>query len=390
MTPLDAIRAVEAFVVSIPRDVPYLGPMRPGEAVNERGYLVRHGNRTIYPTTDMSVVVRITGESGAVGWGETYGVAAPGAVVEIIDDLLAPVLRGRDPAAPRVLYEDLYDLVRVRGAAGGFYADALAALDIAIWDLFGKLVNQPVSALLGGRRHATLPAYVSGLPAATLRERCDMAAEWVRRGFTAIKFAAVVSDDGVVREAAALREAIGPDVALMVDLHWKFSTPDAIRLLRRLLPYDLLFAEAPCQPEDHAGLHAVAATGLAPIAGGEELRSAFEFRPHFERRTLGIVQPEIGHTGITEFARICDLARIFHVPVMPHATIGCGIFMAASLQAASTAQMLPFHEYQHSVFDRNLRFTTGAMACASGAYQVPGGPGLGVEPTDELWRFLRR
>ena len=390
LAPLDAIRSVEAFVVSVPRAVPYLGPLRPGEAVNERGYLVRQGNRTIYPSTDMSVVVKLTGESGSIGWGETYGVAAPGAVVEIIEDLLAPVVRGRDPAAPRVLHEDLYDLMRVRGFFGGFYVDALAALDIAVWDLFGKRVGQPLSALLGGRRRARLPAYVSGLPAATLRERCDLAVGWAGRGFTAIKFAAVVSDDGVVQEAAALREALGPDVALMVDLHWKFSAADAIRLLRRLAPYDLAFAEAPCQPEDLDGQVAVAASGLAPIALGEELRTTFEYRPRFERRAMGIIQPEIGHTGVTEFVQICDLARTFHVPVMPHATIGCGIFMAASLQASSVVQNLPFHEYQHSVFDGNLRFTAGDMACADGAYTVPTGVGIGVEPTEELFRFVRR
>ena len=273
MTPLDAIRSVEAMVVSIPRDIPYLGPLRPGEFVNSRGYIIRNGNRTIYPNTDMSVLIKVTGESGTVGWGETYGVAAPGAVLQIVDDLLAPVMQGRDPGAPRVLHEDLYDLMRVRGFWGGYYLDALAGVDIAVWDLCGKRLARPLSELLGGRRHTRLPAYVSGLPRATLQERCDLAVEWVGRGCRAIKFAAVVSDEGVVQEMAALREAVGPGVQLMVDLHWKHSAAEAIRLIRRLVPYDLSFAEAPCQPEDLDGQCAVTAAGLAPIALGEELRT---------------------------------------------------------------------------------------------------------------------
>ncbi len=77
MSPLDAIASVESFVVSIPRDVPYLGPLREGEFINDKGYLIRNGNRSIYPASDQTVIVRITGESGAVGWGETYGIAAP-------------------------------------------------------------------------------------------------------------------------------------------------------------------------------------------------------------------------------------------------------------------------------------------------------------------------
>lgn len=390
MNKLDAIRSIETFVISLPRDVPYLGPLRPGERINERGYIIRGGNRSIYPSTDMSVLVKITGESGIVGWGETYGVAAPRAVTAIIEELLGPVLIGRDPATPRVIHEDLYDLMRVRGFFGGYYVDALAGIDIAIWDLFGKLIGVPLSTLLGGRRLDRLPAYVSGLPKATLRERCDLAVEWVGRGFKAIKFAAAVSDEGVVAEMAALREAVGPQVQLMVDLHWKYGAAEAIRLIRRLAEYDLAFAEAPCQPEDLEGQIAVARAAAAPVALGEELRTVFEYRPRFEGRSMAVIQPEIGHTGITEFMQICEMARAFHIPVMPHASISCGIFMAASLQAASALQNLPYHEYQPSIFDKNLAFTMGDMECTEGFYTVPTGPGLGVEPAEEIFAFVRR
>jgi len=109
------IRSVESFIISIPRDVPYLGPLGPGERINERGYLVRQGNRSIYPASDMSVLVKVTADDGTVGWGETYGIVAPDAVTSIIDDVLGPVIIGRDPRDAMVIQEDLYDLMRVRG-----------------------------------------------------------------------------------------------------------------------------------------------------------------------------------------------------------------------------------------------------------------------------------
>ncbi len=384
----DAIKKVETFIISIPRDVPYLGPLREGEKINEKGYLIRKGNRSIYPSSDMSMLIKITSESGKIGWGETYGIVAPHAVKAIIDDVLGPVMVGRNPAEPVVLHEDLYDLMRVRGFFGGYYVDSLAGVDIAVWDLYGKQTGLPVSALLGGRRHASLPAYVSGLPKATLKERCDLAVEWVRKGYKAIKFAAAVSDEGIVAEMAALREAVGPGIDLMVDLHWKFTSAEAIRLIRRLEAHNLYFAEAPCEPEDLEGQTIVARGIGCPLALGEELRTVFEYRPRFEKRTMTIIQPEMGHTGITEFLHIGRLAHAFHVDTIPHASIGIGVFMAASLQATSALKRVPYHEYQHSIFDKNLKFVTGRMACEKGHYILPEGPGIGVEPHASVFDYV--
>lgn len=385
---VDAIVSVETFIISIPREVPYLGPLKEGEAINARGYLVRKGNRTIYPSTDMTVLVKVTGESGKVGWGECYGIVAPQATTTIINDVLGPVVLGRDPADAVVIHEDLYDLMRVRGYFGGYYLDALAGLDIALWDIAGKNLGVAVSTLLGGRRHEIIPAYVSGLPRATLKERCDLAVEWVGSGYKGIKFAAVVSDEGIVNEMAALREAVGPEIDLMVDLHWKFEAAEAIRLIRRLEPYNLYFAEAPCRPEDLEGQTRVARGIGVPLALGEELRTAYDYRPRFEARAMSIVQPEMGHSGIAEFMQLGRMAQTFHMNVIPHASISVGIFMAASLQAASALQNVPYHEYQHSIFDRNLAYTTGDMGCAAGSYTVPTGGGLGVEPREELFSFV--
>ena len=388
MHAVDIITKVETFIISIPRKVPYLGPLREGEQINEKGYVIRKGNRTIYPTSDMSVLIKMTGESGRVGWGETYGIVAPQAVKAIIDEVLGPAIIGRDPGNAVIIHEDLYDLMRVRGFFGGYYVDSLAGVDIAVWDLFAKGVNRPLTGVLGGIRHPTLPAYVSGLPKATLQERCDLAVEWDSKGFKGIKFAAAMSDDGIIREMAALREAVGPDIDLMVDLHWKFTSGQAIGLIRRLEAYNLYFAEAPCEPEDMEG-QALVARGIGcPLALGEEWRTVFEYRPRFEHRCMSIIQPEMGHTGVTEFINIGRMANAFHVDTIPHASIGIGIFMAASLHATAALKRVPYHEYQHSIFDHNLKFVIGDMDCANGHYKLPTGAGLGVEPHPDVFSFV--
>src|SRR3954451_17138321 len=205
------VASVRAIVVSIPRDVPYLGPLGAGETVNARGYFVRRSNRTIYPTTDRSVVLRIDAEDGSVGWGETYGIVAPAAIVAIVDDVLAPLLVGRtvdDGAAVAAIWDELYALMRVRGHWSGFFTDALAAVDIALWDLAGKAAGRSVSELLGGVRQPRIRAYASGLPRASLTERVALAESLVGQGYEGVKFAAAVSHEGIVEEMRALRSAL--------------------------------------------------------------------------------------------------------------------------------------------------------------------------------------
>lgn len=380
---MDPVRRVDCFVLTIPRDEPYLGKARRGEAANARGYLVRKGNRTVYPVFDRSVLVRLTSREGAVGWGETYGIVAPGAAMAIIEDLLADFVIGRDPFDASVIHEDLYDLMRVRGYTGGFYLDALAAVDIALWDLAGQQAGLPVAKLLGGRRHERIPAYVSGLPRPTLDERVELAQSWVEKGFSSVKFAAVVADDGAMREIQALRRGLGDEVRIAVDLHWQLEAVEAVQLIRAMAPERPWFVEAPVAPEDIDGQAWVAAHSGVPQALGEEWRTVHEARPRLERRALAIFQPEMGHVGITQFVRMAHLAQAHHCRVIPHATIGLGIFMAASLQASASLANLVAHEFQHSILGRNRHLLEGEMRCEAGFYEVPDRPGLGVRPSRE-------
>jgi L-alanine-DL-glutamate epimerase-like enolase superfamily enzyme len=386
---MDEIAEIDVFPVSIPREVPYLGPLEKDNSVNSKGYFIRPGNQSVYHVSDQSVLVKITTRSGKYGWGECVGFVVPEAAVSIIRELIAPLLIGKDPYDVVQIYEDLYNAMRVRGFFGGYYHDAIAAVDIALWDLKGKLLGLPICKLLGSRRHPVIPAYVSGLPKASIPERAALAREWMDKGFAAFKFAAAVSHDGIVAEMEALRESAGDEAKILIDMHWKFTAAEAISLISRLEKYNLFVAEAPVKPEDIKGQALVVRSVKTPVAIGEELRTVYEYRPRFEEGCMHVIQPEMGRTGITSFWNICQLALACNVTVMPHASIGIGIFQAASLQVSASLPNLVYHEYQHSIFDKNLKYIRGNMRCEAGYFHLPEGPGLGVEPSEEVYRFLK-
>ncbi|MES0883894.1 mandelate racemase/muconate lactonizing enzyme family protein [Roseibium sp. SCP14] len=385
----DPVKSIKTFTLTLPRETPYLGAARPGEEPNAQGYLVRKGNRTVYPVFDRSVLVRIETRSGVVGWGETYGLVAPGAVGELINDLLAGFTIGRDPSDPEAIYDDLYDLMRVRGYTGGFYVDALCALDIALWDIAGKQAGRSVTELLGGVKHAQIPAYVSGLPEKTRASRAALAKSWQDRGFNAFKFATPVADDGPAEEIRTLRETLGSSAMIAADMHWNQSADEALALIRAMEPHGLWFAEAPVRTEDIAALERVSRASNSSIAVGEEWRTHFDMLHRIERCNIAIVQPEMGHKGITNFMRIGRLAEQHEIDVIPHATIGSGIFLAASLQASSALAMTRYHEFQHSIFEPNRRLLSGNMDCREGYYTPSSGPGLGVELSEEAVNLLK-
>jgi len=383
------VATVEVFSLTQPRDTPYLGALRPGEAANPNGYIVRRGNRTVYPTFDRSVLVRITTQDGTVGWGETYGIVAPGAVAAIINDLLAGFVIGQTADDPAAIHDDLYDMMRVRGYSGGFYVDALAAIDIALWDIAGREAGLPLVDLLGGGRDQ-IPAYVSGLPERTGADRAALARHWQDRGFDAFKFATPVADDGPAAEMESLRAALGPTARIAADMHWNQTADEALALIAAMAPHDPWFVEAPVWPEDIDGLACVSHGTDIPVAVGEEWRTVWDMRHRIDRCRIAIVQPEMGHKGITGFRRIGALAAERGIDVIPHATIGAGIFLAASLHAAATLSTLVAHEFQHSIFEPNRRLLSGDMDCADGRYRLPTGQGLGVQPSEDALRLLLR
>ncbi|MDC0738314.1 mandelate racemase/muconate lactonizing enzyme family protein [Cognatishimia sp. SS12] len=382
------IEKIEVFLFERSKDDAYLGATDQGIVDLGPDYFVRRFNGTIYPKNDRSIVVALTDSDGATGWGETYGLVAPKAVAALISDLFGPYLKTLDLNDPAQVWDQLYELQRVRGYWGGYLADALAALDIALWDLSCRSNGQSLQAALGRAGTGAMDAYVSGLPAKTRVARADLALSWKDKGFDKVKTPIGAVDNGdVIGEMIGLRKALGDEHHIALDMHWTRSADECIQLDKDLAEMRPWFLEAPTKAEDIAAQHKIRAEIGAPLALGEEWRTDWDYRNRL--KACDIIQPEMGHTGVTQMVRMGHLAHDNGAKIMPHATIGLGIFMAASLRTAFALKAAA-HEFQHTIYHRNGALLDGLATCENGAFQIPDTPGHGVSPTAEAFNYLTK
>jgi D-galactarolactone cycloisomerase len=270
--------------------------------------------------------------------------------------------------------------------------EALSGIDIALWDLKGKHFGVPAAALLGGMQRDQVKAYATGLyrretgdPAGYLAEE---AAGYVAEGFHAVKLKVGFGIEDDVRVTRAVRQAIGPEVALMVDANHAYDAVAAIRLGRQIEDCDIGWFEEPVPPEDLAGHLAVKAALSIPLAGGECEFTRFGFRDLLIAHALDIVQPDTcAAGGLSECKKIADMAVAFGTRYNPHVW-GTGVALAASLQllavlpphtppALSVAEpILEFDRTEHPI--RQAILTT-PIEHENGIVRIPQGPGLGIE-----------
>ena len=372
---------VEALPVRIKRDEAYLGSLPAGG--DAQSYFLRPPYRALYSAYFETAFVKVTTDEGVIGWGEALAPVAPEVVQVIIEQLLAPALMGRDPLQGNVHWNVMYDLMRERGYYGGFMLDAISACDIALWDLRGKILQQPVYQLLGGAFRENIPCYVSGLPKPTAEERVELALQFVDRGFDAFKLAAghgVRADTASVR---ALRDALGEDATVLLDAHWVYSLDDAVQLGNNLTDLGVGFFEAPINPEDIESHAQLAKAVAVPVAIGETERTRYQFRPWLTQQAADILQPDVGRAGISEVIKIANMAEAFNVRMAPHLSVGLGVCIAASIQVAAAIPNLYLLEYQPPVFEIANAFLKSPLVCERGNYEIPHGAGLGIE-VDEI------
>jgi L-alanine-DL-glutamate epimerase-like enolase superfamily enzyme len=381
------IQSIEAIPVRIKREESYLGSLP--DNIDTEKYFVRPPYRALYSAYFETVFVKITTSDGLVGWGEALAPVAPEVVATIIEQLLSPVLIGRSPLDGDVLWSKMYDLMRVRGYYGGFMVDAMSACDVALWDLRGKMLNQPVYQLLGGAYRESIPCYVSGLPRDTAEERLELAQTFVERGFHAFKLAAghgVATDTASVK---SLRDGLGEDARIFLDAHWIYALDEAIQLGNNLIELGAGFLEAPLNPEDIDGHVKLAEAVAIPIAIGESERTRFNFKPWLVQRGADILQPDVGRAGISETLKVAQMADAFNIPIAPHLSVGLGICIGATLHTAAAIDNLFILEYQPPVFEiANLLLKT-PLICDAGQYQIPEGVGLGVEIDEDRLRDIQ-
>ncbi|TLS48998.1 mandelate racemase/muconate lactonizing enzyme family protein [Paenibacillus antri] len=378
------ITAIEVFPLKIRNEPVYLGDSRGLDPA--RDYYIRPEYRSIYSRNLETLLVKIEADDGSHGWGEALAPVGPEVTGEIVERLLSPFLIGEDPRDIDVIWNKLYDSMRERGYFSGFMVDAITAVDIALWDLLGKSVGLPVYRLLGGAHRKRIPAYVSGIPRQTKEERVQLALEWKARGFEAIKLhlGYGVREDASI--AAEMREALGDDFRLMIDAHWKYSVPDAIRLGRRLEALGVEFLEAPTLPEDIDGHVEICRALDMAVAIGEAKRTRYQFKERLVKRAADLLQPDVGRAGIGETRKIANMAEAFNIKVAPHLSVGLGVCTAATLHLSAAIPNFHILEYQPSVLPVANKLLKDPIACEGGFYELPEGPGLGVELDEEKLR----
>ncbi len=340
------------------------------------------------------VFVRVATDAGLHGWGEATLEGKEQTVAAAIREL-ERYLVGQDPAQIERHWQHMYETPFWRG--GPVLDSAIAGVDQALWDIKGKALGVPVYELLGGAAHDRIRYYANGWfhGATTIEAVAEAAQAAVARGATALKwdpfgsaglFIATEEIRTAVDCVAAVREAVGPTIDLLIEVHGRLSPANAIRVARQLEAYDPFFYEEPVPPEHMAELALVARATSIPIASGERAFSKHDFRPMFEQQAVAYCQPDPCHAGgITEMKKIAAMAEAYHVGFAPHnpngpvATRVCQ-HLAAACPNFTILEWLP----------EDVEWCDAAMgstfAVAAGTMPLPTGPGLGIELDVEVLR----
>lgn len=382
------IRSVEALVVrnpptpvrfDEPLELPPVGDLTGGVGIWNR---LDHASPTRFKDFEQAVLVRITTDKGLVGWGECHAPSAPRVHQRVITDLFAPILRGQDARRINGLWERLFTTERVRGYSTGAQFEALAGIDLALWDLLGKAVNQPVYQLLGGRHRAAQPLY-RGIGGATVDALVADAKAAVASGLQMVKmgYRKGKGSEGIDR-VSAVAAFMKPHGQVAVDSLGAFKLYEAVQAGRR---FDALgnigWFEDALQADDQPAYPILAESLETPVCAGEMLNNRFQFRDLLASRGADIINPDVCRAGgITECQRIAALADAFNVPWSPHVSTGTILYFAASLHLAIATPNCVIMEG-----GRKLEGPLGnalvrvPLRIEKGQAIPPEGPGFGVE-----------
>ncbi|MBA0052560.1 mandelate racemase/muconate lactonizing enzyme family protein [Streptomyces sp. AJS327] len=351
------------------------------------------------PWRDLSYV-RVHTDEGLTGVGETRMMGRTDALLGYLREAERNHLAGSDPFA----VEDLVRRMKYGdfGRAGEIVMSGIACVEMACWDIKGKALGVPVWQLLGGRVTPRVKAYANGwyTTERTPEAYHRAARAVVDRGYRALKidpFGAgrTELDPAASRYAVSLieavRDAVGPDTELMLEMHGRFSPATAIRLAREMAPFQPAWLEEPVPPENLKTLAKVAGSVEQPIATGERIHDRIEFRELFESQAADIIQPDVGHIGgILEARKLAATAETHCVLVAPH-NVGGPVLTAASLQLAGCTPNFKILEHFNDFADAEIgRVVKDPPQVVDGYFTLPSEPGLGIEFDEDAAAELPR
>jgi galactonate dehydratase len=363
-------------------------------------YLLRSGR--LHP-----VLLELLTDDGITGAGEAsiaYGVGGT-AAAGMIKDLAERFLIGRDPNRIEELWSSMYDHSFWAKNGGPIVFAGISAIEQALWDIKGKCLGVPVYELFGGRIRDRVRLYANGwYGAADTPEEFAKAVERpLKDGYTALKFYPLAQRVGLALQhvtrrsmtleaidrayerVKAVREAVGPDIELMVDLSGGLTTDETIRLCRRIAEFDICFVEEPCDPFDNGALKVISNQIPSPIAVGERVYTRFGFRKVFELQAAGIVQPDAGTAGgLMEVKKIAAMAEAYNMRVAPH-VCGSSLITAATLQVEANISSFMIHEYYTTFADDPgyVEVLENPAIVKEGYIDIPDEPGLAARLSRE-------
>lgn len=351
-------------------------------------------------------LVEVETDEGITGWGECFGagniaIANKGVVEQVIQ----PMVLGMDPLDRDVIWHKVYNLMRDHGQKG-MPLQSLSGIDIALWDIAGKVAGLPLHKLIGGAHRDRIEVYGYGMmlrpeSADSLVARfTDEAAAIKDMGFKATKMKIGLGPKEDVRLIEAVRRGVGDDYPFMVDANHAYTTHDAFYVGRAMEEFDPYWFEEPVAPEDLDGYRELRAGLRVNISGGEAEFNRWGWRALLESRGLDIAQPEVcALGGISEYLRVLALCHAHFTPVVNHVW-GSAIAVATNMHLLAAMPPLPGglfpwepmleFDTTHNLFRDELLTTSldiqGQVATSGGTIAVPGGPGLGVTPDRDFIR----
>lgn len=342
-----------------------------------------------------TVIVKITAEDGTVGYGEIGPIHGGGIPIfkAMVDHKLAGLIMGESVFDRARLYEKMLGKGTSSYALGqkGAIVTAIAGIDIALYDLVGKILETPVYNLLGGRVFDKIPAYASGFFGKSGRpltpEECgEEAKSYADQGFKGVKMKVGFGEKQDLLNLEAVRNALGPDLGIMVDANQSFSYHSVMKISRELAAFDLTFIEEPLPINDLESMAALTTSIEVPVAAGENYYTRYEFREVLQRRAVNIIQPDVIHAGgLTETARVVAMAESMNIPLAPHIHATVGVSPAIHLLTAATNTLAAEYITSGGSYKLRRELCGDTFLAEDGWIRATDEPGLGIHINEEVF-----
>jgi L-alanine-DL-glutamate epimerase-like enolase superfamily enzyme len=334
-----------------------------------------------YPPQAQTCLVKITDDRGVVGWGEAHAPLGPRATAAVVTDVLAPLVVGQDPLAIDVHWQRMFGSQRLRGHVSGYQMEAISGVDIALWDLAGKIHDCPIYQLLGGPFRTELPAYASGVPGVTPEERAISVERFIDEGYRTVKASIGRGDvDSDLDGLRPLMDAARDKADMLVDGHGAYTADTALHVGRELERMGVKWFEDPLPPEDIEGYARLSAELDMLVVGGETECTSFQYLERLKLGAQDLLLPDVCRAGgISEGRRIADVARLFNRRWAAHVSMGSSVHVAAAAHLAAASGNFLIFEFPSSPNPIGDTLLTRPLRPEKGALMVPDGPGLGIE-----------